>query len=141
MRPSRFPLLLACQSLQQVEVVSAPTESSGGDAQTQLGDSAGVLGLGATFDYVIVGGGTAGLTLANRLSANPNISVAVVEAGSFYQVTNPLIGQTPAGDVLFVGSSPTDTNDLVDWSFVTEPQAGANNRKIHYAQGKCLGGR
>ncbi|KAF2190152.1 GMC oxidoreductase [Zopfia rhizophila CBS 207.26] len=96
--------------------------------------------LDAVFDYVIVGGGTAGLTLANRLSEDPNTQVAVVEAGDFYQITNPLLSSTPAGDVIFAGASPLDTNPLVDWNFVTAPQTGANNRRIHYARGKCLGG-
>lgn len=40
----------------------------------------------------------------------------------------------------FCGSSPTDTNPLVDWDFNTVPQAGANQRVVHYARGKCLGG-
>ncbi|TDZ14567.1 Dehydrogenase patE [Colletotrichum orbiculare MAFF 240422] len=106
----------------------------------QLGKSAGDLGKDAEFDYVIVGGGTAGLVMANRLSANTDLSVAVVEYGTFYQITNPIIGNTPAGDTLFAGSSPLDTNPLVDWNFVTQPQAGALNRRIHYARGKCLGG-
>ncbi|KAK5658904.1 hypothetical protein OQA88_1718 [Cercophora sp. LCS_1] len=106
----------------------------------ELGDLGGVIGLDAVLDYVIVGGGTACLVLANRLSANSSITVAVVEAGFFYQVTNPVLGRTPAGDVIFAGSDPSDTNPLVDWNFVTAPQAGANNRKIHYARGKCLGG-
>lgn len=78
--------------------------------------------------------------MANRLSADPSISVAVVEAGTSYSLTNPLVGRTPAGDTLFAGSSKWDTNPLVDWNFVTQPQAGANNRKIHYTRGKCLGG-
>ncbi|KAJ5033354.1 uncharacterized protein L3040_008472 [Drepanopeziza brunnea f. sp. 'multigermtubi'] len=97
-------------------------------------------GVTATYDYVVVGGGTAGLAMAARLSENSAISVAVIEAGSLYQVTNPLLSSTPAGDVYWAGSSPTDTNPLVDWNFVTAPQAGAQNRKIHYARGKCLGG-
>lgn len=101
----------------------------------------GTFGVSQTFDYVIVGGGTAGLTLANRLSANPNLQIAVVEAGSLYHVTNPLLSSTPAGDVVFVGSDPTDNNPLVDWSFITQPQSGANNRALHYARGKCLSGR
>ncbi|PSN66435.1 GMC oxidoreductase [Corynespora cassiicola Philippines] len=94
----------------------------------------------AEFDYVIVGGGTAGLTLANRLSEDSNVQVAVIEAGTFYEITNPLLSSTPAGDVIFSGASPLDTNPLVDWNFVTQPQAGANNRRLHYARGKCLGG-
>lgn len=79
--------------------------------------------------------------MANRLSADPSINVAVVEVGTYYSITNPLIGRTPAGDTLFTGSSKRDTNPLVDWNFMTQPQAGANNREIHYARGKCLGGR
>ncbi|KAH7139126.1 hypothetical protein B0J11DRAFT_424154 [Dendryphion nanum] len=94
----------------------------------------------ATFDYVIIGGGTAGLVLANRLSEDPSVQVAVIEAGTFYQVANPLLSSTPAGDVIWAGASPLDTNPLVDWNFVTSPQAGANGRRLHYARGKCLGG-
>lgn len=94
----------------------------------------------AAFDYVIIGGGTAGLALAERLSENSNTTVAVVEAGGLYQITNPLLSSTPAGDVFWSGSSPADTNPLVDWNFVTQPQAGANGRSIHYARGLCLGG-
>ncbi|KAK2599590.1 hypothetical protein N8I77_011331 [Diaporthe amygdali] len=94
----------------------------------------------AAFDYVIVGGGTAGLTLAARLSEDPSTSVAVIEAGTYYSITDPLLASTPAGDTLFAGSSPTDTNPLVDWDFVTTPQTGANNRPIRYPRGKCLGG-
>jgi choline dehydrogenase len=97
--------------------------------------------LDGVFDYVIVGGGTAGLTLASRLTENPAISVAVIEAGTYYEVANPLLSSTPAGDVIFAGGSPLDTNPLVDWNFVTTPQAGASNRRLHYPRGKCLGGR
>jgi choline dehydrogenase-like flavoprotein len=96
--------------------------------------------LDRTYDYVIVGGGTAGLTLANRLSANPAISVAVIEAGTYYQVSNFVFSSTPGADALFVGSDPKDSNPLVDWDIVTTPQAGAAGREIHYARGKCLGG-
>jgi len=67
-----------------------------------------------SFDYVIVGGGTAGLTLAARLSENSAFQVAVVEAGALYEVSNPLLSSTPAGDVIFVGASPLDTNSFVD---------------------------
>ena len=108
--------------------------------QDPLGGLAGLIGVDATFDYVIIGGGTAGLALANRLSANPAITVAVVEAGAFYQITNPVFAPTPVGDVVFAGADPADSNPLVDWNFVTEPQAGAAGRRIHYARGKCLGG-
>ncbi|KAM0708511.1 hypothetical protein Q7P35_005163 [Cladosporium inversicolor] len=94
----------------------------------------------SSFDYVIVGGGTAGLALADRLSENASIEVAVIEAGIHYEISNPLLSSTPAGDVYWAGSSPSDNNPLVDWSIVTQPQAGANSRRIRYPRGKCLGG-
>ncbi|KAE9968319.1 hypothetical protein BLS_005913 [Venturia inaequalis] len=94
----------------------------------------------AAFDYVIVGGGTGGLAVASRLSENPAVTVAVIEAGGHYETSNPLLSSTPAGDVFWVGTSPLDTNPLVDWNFQTTPQAGALGRKIHYARGYCLGG-
>jgi GMC oxidoreductase len=92
----------------------------------------------SSFDYVIVGGGTAGLALANRLSANS--SVAVIEAGGFYQAVDNGTAQVPGLDILGAGMSPDDVVDT-DWRFVTQPQAGANGRELHYARGKCLGGR
>lgn len=95
---------------------------------------------GADYDYVIVGGGTAGLVLAERLSEDAGVQVAVIEAGPHYEIANPVLSTTPAGDAVFVGADPADTNPLVDWNFVTTPQAGANGRRIHYARGKCLGG-
>lgn len=53
-----------------------------------LGTAFGAPGTNATFDYVIVGGGTAGLTIATRLAEDPAVSVAVVEAGGFYEIDN-----------------------------------------------------
>lgn len=94
----------------------------------------------ATFDYVVVGGGTAGLTLAARLSEDPNVQVAVIEPGTYYQITNPIAGEAPAGCVLWAGSAALPSNPLVDWNFITTPQAGALGRKLHYPRGKCLGG-
>lgn len=54
----------------------------------------------AAFDYVIVGGGTAGLTLAARLSEDSSTSVAVIEAGTYYSISDPLLASTPAGDTV-----------------------------------------
>jgi GMC oxidoreductase len=115
------------------------------EAQTDsLGSLAGTAGRSATFDYVVIGAGTAGLTLATRLAEDKNVTVAIIEPGTYYEVSNTLVSGTPAADVLFCGSytgdNPLKANGRVDWSFVTEPQKGANNRKIHFARGKCLGG-
>lgn len=86
-----------------------------------LGSSFGAPG-NATYDYVVVGGGTAGLVMAARLSEDPSISVAVIEAGSFYELDGNY-SQIPADDILWTGKDPTDTNPVVDWGFVTTPQA------------------
>ncbi|KAI4088082.1 MAG: hypothetical protein LQ344_006344 [Seirophora lacunosa] len=89
----------------------------------------------------VVGGGTAGLAIAGRLAANRDISVAVIEAGSFYQLDNGNGSVIPAlAPLQHVGSLPNDTQPLIDWGFVTVPQAGVNNRRMHYARGKTLGG-
>ena len=94
----------------------------------------------ATFDYVIVGGGLAGLTLASRLSEKINVSVAVIEAGGFYEQLDGNLSQIPADDVLWTSKNTSDVNPLVDWGFNTTPQAGAFEQIVHYARGKALGG-
>lgn len=58
------------------------------DAFDPLGNSFGVPGSNATYDYAVVGGGTAGLAIAARLAEDNNASVAVIEAGGFYQIDN-----------------------------------------------------
>ena len=57
-------------------------------ASALYSNSFGVPGLNATYDYVVIGGGTGGLTIAARLAEDPNVSVAVIEAGGFYQQEN-----------------------------------------------------
>lgn len=89
-----------------------------------------------TFDYIVVGGGTGGNVMATRL-AQQSFKVALVEAGGAYEFES--VAAVPAADVLPVGSDP-ETKAGIDWGFVTEGQPGANNRAIHYARGKCLGG-
>ncbi|KAJ0271487.1 hypothetical protein COL940_011010 [Colletotrichum noveboracense] len=109
--------------------------SGQGLVQGVLGVVEGALGTEATYDYVVVGGGTAGNAIGYRL-AEAGHSVAIIEAGIYYEIAKPVLGTTPAGDIIGIGSSIYDTVPTVDWAFQTEPQIGANNRKIHYARGK-----
>ncbi|KAJ0422667.1 hypothetical protein BJY00DRAFT_322494 [Aspergillus carlsbadensis] len=90
-----------------------------------------------TFDYIVVGGGTAGATLATRL-AQGSQSVALIEAGTHYERSWALAA-IPGADVLPVGSDPHTHLDA-DWGFVTTPQVHAGGREIHFARGKGLGG-
>lgn len=76
----------------------------------------------ATYDYVVVGGGTAGLTIASRLAAAPGTTVAVVEAGGFYELGNGNLSQIPAYAAFWAGKDVNDTNPNVDWGLQTVPQ-------------------
>jgi choline dehydrogenase len=97
----------------------------------------GVLGNDETFDYVVVGGGTAGVTLAVRL-AEQKLQVALVEAGKTYEAKFP-IAAIPGAASIGVGSDIESTTPI-DWKFVARNVTGANHRDIHYPRGKCLGG-
>lgn len=83
------------------------------------------------FDYIIVGGGSAGCLLANRLSRNPAIRVLLLEAGP---ADNYLWIHIPVGYLYCIG------NPRTDWLFKTEPDAGLNGRSLRYPRGKTLGG-
>lgn len=84
------------------------------------------------FDYIIVGGGTAGLALASRLSEDPNINVGVLEAGEA-KIDDPTI-LTP---LLF---TKLPGNHDYDWMMKTVPQAGTNDKIHAVPRGKVLGG-
>lgn len=113
------------------------------ETQQLLGNFFGDAGKDATFDYVIVGGGTAGLAVANRLAESGRYQIAVIEGGGFYQVESGNTSTVPAYCVEYGAFDPTSADEfpLVDWGFVTTPQAGLNNRTLHYGRGKMLGGR
>ena len=113
--------------------------ATSGLIEATIGELKGTLGDQESFDYVVVGGGTGGNTIAYRL-AEAGFSVAVIERGLSYEVGKPIVGAAPLGDIIGVGSNPIDSIPTVDYGLVTEPQAGGNGRKIHYTQGKCLGG-
>ncbi|KAL9029853.1 MAG: hypothetical protein Q9180_006978 [Flavoplaca navasiana] len=97
------------------------TFATGGSGQV-LGSTFGLPGANATFDYVVVGGGTAGLAIATRLALDPSLSVEVVEAGGFYEIGNGNRSIVPTYATYFTGSNPDGYQPLIDWGFVTEPQ-------------------
>lgn len=85
----------------------------------------------AEFDFIIVGAGSAGCLLANRLSANPDHRVLLIEAGGaddWFWIKVP------------VGYLYTIANPRTDWCFATEPDPGLAGRSIHYARGRVIGG-
>lgn len=83
------------------------------------------------FDYIIVGAGSSGAVLANRLSEDPSVTVCLIEAGP--RDTHPLI-KIPLG---LIGLAKSKS---VNWLFQTTPQTGMNNRRIAVPRGKVLGG-
>ena len=83
------------------------------------------------FDYIVVGAGTAGCLLANRLSADPTKRVLLVEAGGSDRY--PWI-HIPVGYLYCIG------NPRTDWCYQTEPDPGLNGRTLRYPRGKALGG-
>ncbi|KAH7928995.1 GMC oxidoreductase [Leucogyrophana mollusca] len=84
-----------------------------------------------SYDYIIVGGGTAGCVLANRLSEDAGVSVLLVEAGGSNE--GELFSKIPVGYAQLLKSSR-------DWCYKTTPQAALNNRVLDYARGKIMGG-
>ena len=86
----------------------------------------------ATFDYVIVGAGSAGCTLANRLSADPSVRGCLIEAG---KKDSSFLIRMPAG----VGQLIKEAGPH-NWGFWTEPQEHLNGRKLYWPRGKGWGG-
>ena len=85
----------------------------------------------AEFDYIVVGAGAAGCVLANRLSADPDTRVLLLEAGDR---DNWIWFHIPVGYLFAIG------NPRADWLLKTEPEEGLNGRSLNYPRGKVLGG-
>ncbi|HEX4552378.1 MAG TPA: GMC family oxidoreductase N-terminal domain-containing protein [Xanthobacteraceae bacterium] len=83
------------------------------------------------YDYIVVGAGSAGCVLANRLSADPKTRVLVLEAGGS---DNWIWFHIPVGYLFAIG------NPRSDWMYKTEPEAGLNGRSLNYPRGKVIGG-
>ena len=84
-----------------------------------------------TYDYIIVGAGSAGCVLANRLSADPAVKVCLLEAGPVD--SSPFI-RMPIGIIAMMMSK------VMNWQYFTEPQKHLNNRRLFWPRGKTLGG-
>ena len=84
-----------------------------------------------SFDYIIVGGGTAACVLANRLTEDPAVRVLMLEAGP--EPTSPWIKMPLAMGKLF-------THPILNWGYYTEPEAQLNNRAVFWPRGRVLGG-
>ncbi|KAH7943063.1 hypothetical protein HPB52_004880 [Rhipicephalus sanguineus] len=97
------------------------------------------------YDYVIVGGGSAGCVLANRLSADPSRTVLLIEAGQMEE-NYTMFSQTP---LVFIGTqvplfAPLLIGSEIDWQYITEPQQHAClsmvDQRCPWARGKVMGG-
>src|SRR6202041_2887414 len=87
--------------------------------------------LDGDYNTIVVGAGTAGCIVANRLSADPRRRVLLLEAGG---MDNWIWFHIPVGYLFAIG------NPRADWMFRTEPEAGLNGRSLAYPRGRVIGG-
>ncbi|KAJ7439757.1 hypothetical protein FB451DRAFT_145380 [Mycena latifolia] len=124
----KFAAQLSAATLLSLSITVAAWEATPQDFASQ------------TFDFIVVGGGTAGLVVAARLTEDPQIKVGVIEAGQ-YRPGDPLI-EIPQSTA--APSNPNGTsligNPTYDWRFASTPQPGLNGTSIPLARGKVVGG-
>jgi choline dehydrogenase len=84
----------------------------------------------AAADYIIVGAGSAGCVLANRLSEDPSVRVTLVEAG----------GRDRSPNIKIPAAFPNQFHTKLDWDYMTEPEPGCHGRQLYIPRGKSLGG-
>lgn len=82
------------------------------------------------YDYVIVGAGSAGCVLANRLTEDPSVQVLLLEAG----------GKDRSLNIKIPAAFPKQFHSKIDWDFATEPEPAVNDREMYIPRGKGLGG-
>src|SRR6202042_2370109 len=103
----------------------------GAEPRRQAASSLLTMTLDGDYDYIVVGAGSAGCVVANRLSADPKNRVLLLEAGGS---DNWIWFHIPVGYLFAIG------NPRSDWMFRTEPEAGLNGRSLAYPRGKVIGG-
>ena len=128
---SSAPWVSSVLALTLLPQVSSKGYSEALYAQSLFGSHFGAPAFNASFDYVIVGGGTAGLTLANRLGSNGSNTVAVIEAGDFSEFVDSNYSQVPAYASYFIGSEPVFKNPSIDWYQYTTPQKVSLTTPMH----------
>ncbi|CAO1597621.1 hypothetical protein XANCAGTX0491_001428 [Xanthoria calcicola] len=133
-------LLILSGLFQTIRTAGLTGYQINGGVNSLLGNSFGQPGVEATYDYIVVGGGTAGNAVAARLALDPAAySVAVIETGSFYELDNS--NRTTVAGYDYYSVQAETPPSFVNYNIPTVPQAGYNNRTIDYAQGRTFGGR